>query len=403
MSILQKLTIRDVGLRGKKVLIRADLNVPLDDQGNVTDDTRIVMSLPSIRMALENKCRVVVMSHLGRPKGAVVEGMRLTPVAKRLSELLGRPVRKLDDCIGPEVEQAASEMRNGDVILLENLRFHPEEESKDPDARNEFGAKLAKCGDTYVNDAFGTCHRAHASMVGVPRYLRSAAGLLLMKEIEYLGGALESPERPFVAILGGAKVADKITVIDNLLTKVDRLLIGGGMLYTFMKARGLAIGTSICEEDKLDVARDLMAKAEEGNVEIVLAPDSVIADRIDASADTQDREGDIPDGWAGVDIGPKAVALFTSKVADAKTVVWNGPMGIFEIEPFSHGTEGVAQALAQIDGTTIIGGGDSAAAVEKLGLSDKMSHISTGGGASLEFLEGKEMPGIAALADRPEY
>jgi len=393
---MAKLTIEDLDVAGKRVLMRVDFNVPLAE-GEVSDDTRIRAALPSIRYVLERGGSVVLMSHLGRPQGEVVDELRMDPVAQRLQELLGRPVRKMDDCVGPEVEQAAQALGPGEVLLLENLRFHPEERTGD----DAFSRQLASLGDLYVNDAFGTAHRAHASVAGVPRYLKAAAGFLMQKELQYLGEALAQPERPFLAILGGAKVSDKIPVIESLLGKVDALLIGGGMTYTFMKAQGLSIGDSIVEEDRIEVAGDLLQKAAERGVELLLPTDHVVAREVDAHPPAGGRVvvGEIPAGWKGVDIGPETASLYSRKVASAKTVVWNGPMGIFEIEPFAEGTRRLAEALAQADCVSIIGGGDSAAAVRKYGLVDRVTHVSTGGGASLEFLEGKELPGVAALSE----
>jgi phosphoglycerate kinase len=392
---MAKLTIEDLKVAGKRVLMRVDFNVPLKG-GVVTDDTRIEASLPSIRYVLDHGGSLVLMSHLGRPKGGPEDEFRMAPVARRLQELLGRPVKTVGDCIGPEVEQAAKALKPGEVLLLENLRFHPEEEKGD----DAFAQKLARLGDVYVNDAFGTAHRAHASVAGVPKYLQAAAGFLMQKELKYLGEALAKPARPFLAILGGAKVSDKIPVIENLLTKVDGLLIGGGMTYTFMRAQGKSIGASIVEEDRIPVARDILARAKAKGVELLLPVDHLIAKDVTPGAETRVVEDEIPAGWKGVDIGPKTAALYSQKVAKAKTVVWNGPMGIFEMEPFAQGTRRVAEALAQADCVSIVGGGDSAAAVAKYGLTDRVTHVSTGGGASLEFLEGKVLPGVAALTDK---
>ncbi len=392
---MAKKTIRDVDLKDKVVLIRVDFNVPLDENRNITDDRRIRSALPTIKYALENGAKkVVLMSHLGRPKGQVKEELRLDPVARRLEELLGEKVLKLDDCVGDEVKQAI-ENASERVILLENLRFHPEEEKNDP----EFARKLAELGDIYVSDAFGTVHRAHASTAGVAKYLPAVAGFLLEKEIKYLGEALENPERPFVAILGGAKVSDKIMVIENLLSKVDALIIGGGMAYTFLKAQGKPIGSSKLEADKVDVAKEILAKAEEKGVKMYLPVDHVVARELKEGAETKVVE-DIEEGWMGLDIGPKTAEIFCDVVKSAKTVVWNGPLGVFEVPPFDEGSRKVAQCLAQTSAVKIIGGGDTAAMIAKFGLEDKMTHISTGGGASLEFLEGKELPGIAVLEDK---
>jgi phosphoglycerate kinase len=387
-----KRTVRDIEVTGKRVLVRVDFNVPLAE-GKVTDDTRIRAALPTINYLLEHGAKVVLMSHLGRPKGKVVDELRLDPVADRLAELLGRPVRKLDDCVGSEVEAAIAKMQPGEVILLENVRFHPEDESNDPG----FAKRLASLGDIFVNDAFGAAHRAHASTVGVAQHLPSVAGFLMEKELTFLGQALAAPERPFVAILGGAKISDKIGVIENLLTKVDGLLIGGGMANTFLKAQGYEVGQSLVEDESLNVAREILEKAGE---KLALPVDVVIADRFDAEADSKVVPvGQVPEDWRILDIGPGTVELFRRKLAGARTVVWNGPMGVFEFPRFAAGTEAIARILAESGATTIIGGGDSVAAVEQAGLADKMTHISTGGGASLEFLEGKELPGVAALLE----
>jgi phosphoglycerate kinase len=390
---MMKKTIVDISWSGKRALVRCDFNVPLDANLNITDDTRIRAAVPTIQYLLEHGAAVVLCSHLGRPKG-VTEGLRLNPVAKRLSELLGKPVTKLDDCIGPAVEAAVAKAKPGDVILLENLRFYAEEEKNNP----EFAQKLAKLADVYVNDAFGTAHRAHASTAGVAAYLPAVAGFLLEKEIAFLGEAVQNPKRPFVAILGGAKISDKIGVIANLLSKADTLLIGGGMANTFLKAKGYAMGDSLVEEGSVQLAGELLKKA---GAKLVLPVDAVIADAFSAEAKSKivAAEG-VPAGWRVLDIGPKTVALFAQKISGAKTVVWNGPMGVFEFAPFAKGTVSVAKALADSGATTIIGGGDSVAAVEQAGLAGRITHISTGGGASLEFLEGKELPGIAALNNR---
>jgi phosphoglycerate kinase len=396
---MDKKTIRDIDVKGKRVLVRVDFNVPLatDPESGaieVTDDTRIRAALPTIRYLLDQGAAVILMSHLGRPKGKVVEGLRMDPVAQRLSQLLGQPVRKLDDCVGPEVSQAVEEMAPGEVILLENTRFHAEETKNDA----AFAQALASLGEVYVNDAFGTAHRAHASTEGVTHYLPAVAGFLMEKELTFLGRALTAPEHPFITILGGAKVSDKIGVIENLLPRVEGLLIGGGMANTFLKAQGYEVGESLVEDDKLEVARGLLAEA---GARLVLPVDVVIADAF--SADAQRRTvgvDEVPSGWRILDIGPQTVALFKEKLAGAKTVVWNGPMGVFEFAPFAEGTQAIAGALAELEATIIIGGGDSVAAVEQAGVADKMTHISTGGGAALEFLEGKELPGMAALQDK---
>ncbi|AFY72479.1 3-phosphoglycerate kinase [Synechococcus sp. PCC 7502] len=384
-------------LVGKRVLVRVDFNVPQNDTGAITDDTRIRAALPTIKYVTDAGGKAILVSHLGRPKG-ITEKLRLNPIATRLSELLGTTVIKTDDSIGEAVATAINDAPNGSVILLENIRFYPEEEQND----REFANKLASLADLYVNDAFGTAHRAHASTEGVAEFLHpSVAGFLLDKELQYLSGAIDTPKRPLVAIVGGSKVSSKIGVIDALLEKVDKLIIGGGMIFTFYKARGLAVGKSLVEEDKLELAKSLEAKAKERGVQLLLPTDVVVADNFkpDANAQTVSIEN-IPDGWMGLDIGSDSIKLFQDALADSKTVIWNGPMGVFEFDKFAVGTEAIARTLAEITETgaiTIIGGGDSVAAVEKVGVADKMSHISTGGGASLELLEGKVLPGIAAL------
>lgn len=385
-------------LEGKRVLVRADFNVPLDDQGNITDDTRIRAALPTIQDLTGKGAKVILTSHFGRPKAQVVESMRLTPVAKRLGELLGQEVIKTNDCIGDEVAAAVNGMSNGQVALLENVRFYAGEEANDP----EFAKALAANADLYVNDAFGTAHRAHASTEGVTKYLSpSVAGYLIEKELQYLQAAIENPQRPLAAIIGGSKVSSKIGVIETLLDKVDKLLIGGGMIFTFYKARGLSVGGSLVEEDKLELAKALEAKAKEKGVDLLLPTDVVVADKFAPDANAQTVSVDaIPDGWMGLDIGPDSVKVFQEALKQCKSVIWNGPMGVFEFDKFAAGTEAIAHTLAELTPqgvTTIIGGGDSVAAVEKVGVAEKMSHISTGGGASLELLEGKELPGIAAL------
>ncbi len=389
-----KKTVSDVDVQGKRVLVRVDFNVPQNAAGQVTDDTRIRAALPTIDYLRQHGARVILASHLGRPKGKVVESMRLDPVATRLSQLLGQPVRKLNVAIGPEVRQAVEAMRPGDVLLLENLRFYPQEEANDP----AFAQQLASVADLYVNDAFGTAHRAHASTEGVAHYLPAVAGLLMAKEIGYLGRALGSPERPFVAILGGAKVSDKISVIQNLLPKVDRLLIGGGMANTFFLAMGYEVGDSLVELDKVEMAKDLLGR---GQGKLVLPVDAVIADAFSAEAEHQAVPADkVPAKWRIMDIGPETVRRFTAALQGARTVVWNGPMGVFEFAPFATGTIAVAHVVADLpNATTIVGGGDSVAAVEAAGVAGRISHISTGGGASLEFLEGKALPGVAILQD----
>ncbi len=384
-------------LSGKRALVRVDFNVPLDDSGNITDDTRIRAALPTIQDLMQKGAKVILVSHFGRPKG-VDDKLRLTPVAKRLSELLGQEVVKTDDSIGDEVAATVGALQNGQVLLLENVRFYKEEEQNDP----EFAKKLAANADLYVNDAFGTAHRAHASTEGVTKYLSpSVGGYLIEKELQYLQSAIANPQRPLAAIIGGSKVSSKIGVIEALLEKCDKLIIGGGMIFTFYKARGLNVGKSLVEEDKIELARSLEAKAKERGVDLLLPTDVVVADKFapDANSQTVSIEN-IPDGWMGLDIGPDSIKVFQEALADCKTVIWNGPMGVFEFDKFAAGTEAIAHTLADISKTgaiTIIGGGDSVAAVEKVGLADQMSHISTGGGASLELLEGKELPGIVAL------
>ena len=382
-------------LSGKKVLMRADFNVPVD-HGSITDDTRIRAAIPTIQDLIDKGAKVILTSHFGRPKGKVNESMRLTLVGERLSEVLGKEVKKCDDCIGEEVTSTVTAMKDGDVVLLENVRFYPGEEGNDP----EFAKELASVADIYVNDAFGTAHRAHASTEGVTRYLSpSVGGYLIEKELKFLQGAIDNPQKPLAAIIGGSKVSSKIGVIEALLDKCDKLLLGGGMIFTFYKARGLSVGKSLVEEDKIELAKSLEAKAKEKGVTMLLPTDVVIADKFDPEANTQTVSIEaIPDGWMGLDIGPKSAKVFQDALADCKTVIWNGPMGVFEMEKFAKGTEAIAHTLAdKQDSITIIGGGDSVAAVEKLGLGEKMSHISTGGGASLELLEGKNLPGIVAL------
>ena len=393
-----KKTVKDVDVRSKRVLVRVDYNVPLDANGNVSDDKRITASLPTINYLLEQGARIILCSHLGRPKGEVKKEFSLAPVAKRLKELLpGVNIYFASDCIGEEAERKAAALKDGEILLLENLRFHKEEEKNDP----EFAKKLASLAEIYVSDAFGTVHRAHASTAGVAAYLPAVAGFLIGKELSIMGGALESPERPFVAILGGAKVADKIGVITNLLNKCDTLLIGGGMAYTFFKAMGYEIGDSLLDAESIDLAKQLMETAKEKGVKLLLPVDTVVAKAFAADAEHMTVAANaIPAGWQGLDIGEKTRELFAAEIKNAKTVIWNGPMGVFEFPEFAKGTEAVAKACAECGGTTIIGGGDSASAVKKLGYADKMTHISTGGGASLEFLEGKVLPGVAALNDK---
>ncbi len=396
--MFNKYTIDDLQLQSKKVFCRVDFNVPLDAQRNITDDTRITAAVPTIRAMVERGARLVLASHLGRPKGKPDEKFSLAPVAPHLAELLGRPVTMAADCIGPEVEQLIDNMNDGDILLLENVRFHAGETENDP----EFARQLASLADVYVNDAFGTAHRAHASTEGVARLLSpAAAGYLMEKEIRYLGQALAAPENPFVAVLGGAKVSDKITVIQNLLAKVDTLIIGGGMAYTFLKAQGLPIGKSLVEEDKLDLAGELIAQAAKQNVQLLLPEDHVVATEFAADAKPLTCAGDaIATDQLALDIGPLTRQRYAEAVSAARTVVWNGPMGVFEFDAFAAGTLAIAKALAASDCVSIIGGGDSVAAVNKSGLQEQMTHISTGGGASLEFLEGKRLPGIVALTDK---
>lgn len=394
---MSKKTVKDIDLKGKKVLVRCDFNVPMDEQKNITDNTRIVAALPTIKYLLENNCAIILCSHLGRPKGEFKPEFSLQPVAKELSKLLDKEIIMAKDVIGEDATSKASNLKQGEILLLENVRFHREETDNDA----EFSKKLAGLAEVYVNDAFGAAHRAHASTAGVAAYLPAVSGFLIEKELKFLGNAISNPERPFVAILGGAKVSDKIGVIDSLLEKVDTLMIGGGMAYTFFKAQGYGVGDSICELDKLDLATELMAKAKEKGVKFMLPVDTKIGKEF--KPDTESKVvpwTEIPDGWEGFDIGTKTIEMFSEELKNAKTVVWNGPVGLFEFDQFAIGTSSIAKVLSEIDATTIIGGGDSAAAVKKAGLEDKMTHISTGGGASLEFLEGKKLPGIECLQDK---
>ena len=395
---MSKKTVRDIDLKGKKVFVRCDFNVPMDKNQNITDNRRIVAALPTIKYLIEQNCRIILASHLGRPKGEVKPEFSLAPVAKELSKLLGQEVLMAKDVIGESAKSLAANLQEGQVMLLENVRFHREETDNDP----EFAKELASMAEVFVNDAFGTAHRAHCSNVGVTKYVDTAVvGYLMQKEIDFLGNAVNNPERPFVAILGGAKVSSKISVIENLIDKVDTLIIGGGMSYTFSKAQGGTVGDSLLEADYCQYALDMLKKAQEKGVKLLLPVDTVIADDFSNGANKKVvKSGEIPDGWQGLDIGPETEKIFCDAVKDAKTVVWNGPMGCFEMPNFAHGTEAVAKALADTDAVTIIGGGDSAAAVNQLGYGDKMTHISTGGGASLEFLEGKELPGVAAANDK---
>jgi phosphoglycerate kinase len=398
---MNKVTVADINFRDRKVLVRVDFNVPLDDQQQITDDRRIRGALPTIRKILDDGGMVIACSHLGRPKGTFVQTMSLKPAAVRLSELLGKEVQFAEDCIGPEASNLIDKLKSGECLLLENLRFHVEETANDP----EFARKLASLADIYVNDAFGSAHRAHASTEGVTHHFnQSVAGFLMEKELEYLGRALAEPKRPFVAILGGAKISGKIDVIRSLMDKVDKLIIGGGMVFTFAKAMGYEIGQSLLEEDKVELARELMAAVQGSRAELIFPSDAVVASEISDKAETKVVDIDkIPEGMMGLDIGPATIKHFSEVLADAGTVVWNGPMGVFESPQFAEGTYAIARLLAQMTESgaiTIVGGGDSAAAVSKVGLDDKLSHISTGGGASLEFLEGKALPGVEALTDQ---
>ena len=394
---MSKKTVRDIDLKDKKVLVRCDFNVPMDENKKITDNTRIVAAIPTIKYLLENNCAIILCSHLGRPKGEFKPEYSLAPVAEELSKLLGKEVIMAKDVIGEDAKQKAANLKQGQIMLLENVRFHKEETDNSP----EFAKELASMAQIYVNDAFGTAHRAHSSTAGVAAYLPAVSGFLIEKELKFLGNAINNPQRPFVAILGGAKVSDKIGVIDSLLDKVDTLMIGGGMAYTFFKAQGYEVGNSICELDKLDLAKQAMEKAKEKGVKLMLPVDTKIGKEF--KPDTESKTvawTEIPEGWEGFDIGEKTIKMFVDELQTAKTVVWNGPLGLFEFDQFAIVTNEIAKALSKIDATTIIGGGDSAAAVEKAGLADKMTHISTGGGASLEFLEGKKLPGIECLLDK---
>ena len=395
---MEKKTIRDIDVAGKRVLVRVDLNVPLsEDTGEILDNIRIKSVVPTISYLVDRKARVILCSHLGRPKGKPVDSLRMAPIAKRLSEIIGKPIATTQDCIGKDVEKAASELKNGEILLLENLRFHDEEEKNDP----EFCKALAKLADIYVNDAFGTAHRAHASTEGVAKYLPAVAGFLMEKEIGIMGKALSNPIRPFASIVGGAKISDKIGVLDFILEKVNILLIGGGMVATFLKAMSYEVGKSSVEEDKLDLARKLMDKAKVKGVKLFLPIDIVVADKFAADAKSKTVAIDkVPGDWFIMDIGHKTIDLFEEELKKCKTIIWNGPMGVFEYPKFSRGTASIANTLAGAKATTIIGGGSTAEAVEEMGLTDKMTHVSTGGGASLEFLEGKTLPGVAALQDK---
>lgn len=392
-----KRTLRDVDVASKRVLVRVDYNVPQDDTGAITDNSRIRETLPTLRYLLEHSARVILMSHLGRPDGKVVAKLTLAPVAKELERLLGQPVQFARDTVGPDAQAKAAALQPGQVLLLENVRFHPEEEANNP----AFAAQLAKLGDVYVNDAFGTAHRAHASTEGVAKHLPAVAGLLMERELEALGQVLENPQRPLTAVIGGAKVSSKIGVLEHLLTKVDAMIIGGGMACTFLKAQGLEIGKSLVEPDRLDLAKELIARAEARGVRFLLPVDAVVADKFDASARTTTVDVDqIPPDMMMLDIGSKTEQVFAQAVKESKTIVWNGPMGVFEMEPFAHGTKAVAAAIASSGATTIVGGGDTVAAIEQFSDASHFSHVSTGGGASLEYLEGRTLPGVAALGDR---
>ena len=394
---MNKKTVKNIDLKGKKVFVRCDFNVPMDENQNITDNTRIKAALPTIKYLLEQNCKIILASHLGRPKGEVKPEYSLKPVAKELSKLLGKEVIMANDVIGEDATTKAENLKEGEMLLLENVRFHKEETDNDP----EFAKKLASMAEIFVNDAFGTAHRAHASTTGIADYIPGVSGFLIEKELKFLGNAVNNPERPFVAILGGAKVSDKIGVIDSLLDKVDTLMIGGGMAYTFFKAQGYNVGNSLCEVEKTGLALEAMEKAKEKGVKLLLPIDTKIGKEF--KPDTESKTvawTEIPDDWEGFDIGEKTIEMFKNELKTAKTVIWNGPLGLFEFDQFAIGTNEIAKTLAELDATTIIGGGDSAAAVEKAGLADKMTHISTGGGASLEFLEGKKLPGIECLQDK---
>ncbi len=394
---MNKKTVKDIDLKGKKVFVRCDFNVPMDENQNITDNTRIKAALPTIKYLLEQNCKIILASHLGRPKGEVKPEFSLKPVAKELSKLLGKEVIMANDVIGEDATTKAENLKEREIMLLENVRFHREETDNDP----EFAKKLASMAEVFVNDAFGTAHRAHASTTGIADYIPGVAGFLIEKELKFLGNAINNPERPFVAILGGAKVSDKIGVIDSLLDKVDTLMIGGGMAYTFFKAQGYNVGNSLCEVEKTNLALEAMEKAKSKGVKLLLPIDTKIGKEF--KPDTESKTvawTEIPDEWEGFDIGEKTIEMFKNELQSAKTVIWNGPLGLFEFDQFAIGTNEIAKTLADLDATTIIGGGDSAAAVTKAGLADKMTHISTGGGASLEFLEGKKLPGIECLQDK---
>lgn len=394
---MNKKTIKDINIEGKKVLVRCDFNVPMDENRNIMDNTRIVAALPTIKYLLEKNCAIILCSHLGRPKGEFKPEFSLKPVAKELSRLLDKEIIMAEDVIGKDAKTKAANLQNGQIMLLENVRFHKQETDNDP----EFAKELASMAEIYVSDAFGAVHRAHASTAGVAAYLPAVAGFLIEKELKFLGKAISNPERPFIAILGGAKVSDKIGVIDNLLEKVDVLIIGGGMAYTFFKSMGYGVGKSICELDKLDLAKEAMEKAKQKGVKLMLPVDTRVGKEYKEDTESKVvKYTEIPHDWEGFDIGDETIKMFSDELRKAKTVVWNGPLGLFEFPQFAIGTNAIAKVLSEIDATTIIGGGDSAAAVKKAGLEDKMTHISTGGGASLEFLEGKKLPGIECLLDK---
>ena len=394
---MNKKTVKEIDLKGKKVFVRCDFNVPMDKEQNITDNTRIVAALPTIKYLLEQGCKVILASHLGRPKGEFKPEFSLKPVSKELSRLLNKEVIMAEDVIGKDAKTKAENLKEGEILLLENVRFHREETDNDP----EFAKELASMAEVYVNDAFGAAHRAHASTAGIAAYLPAVSGFLIEKELEVLGNAINNPERPFMAILGGAKVSDKIGVIDSLLDKVDTLMIGGGMAYTFFKAQGYNVGNSLCEVEKTGLALEAMEKAKAKGVKLMLPVDTKIGKEFDPNTESKTVAWtEIPDGWEGFDIGEKTIEMFKEELQKAKTVIWNGPVGLFEFDQFAIGTNAIAKTLAELDATTIIGGGDSGAAVEKAGLADKMTHISTGGGASLEFLEGKKLPGIECLLDK---
>jgi 3-phosphoglycerate kinase len=397
MGMYNKKSIKDIDVKGKKVIVRVDFNVPLDENLKITDDKRIVGALPTIKYLIDNGAKTILVSHLGRPKNGPEDKFSMKPTAVRLAELLGKNVTIASDVIGDDAKAKAASLKDGEVLMLENVRFHKEEEKNDA----AFAKELSTLAEVFVNDAFGTAHRAHASTAGLADYLPAVCGLLIQKEIDIMGKALSNPDRPFVAILGGAKVSDKIGVIENLLEKVDALIIGGGMAYTFLKAKGYGIGGSICENDKVELAKSLMEKAEKKGIKLLLPVENVVSTEFKNDTDRKIVPSEaIPDGWSGMDIGPKSIEIFNEEIRKAKTVIWNGPMGVFEFANFANGTREVARAVAESGAISIIGGGDSAAAIEQLGFADKVTHISTGGGASLEFLEGIELPGIACLQDK---